>query len=279
MWLKQLRVHQWVKNLFVFAPIIFAHAVTDTGALIASLLAVAAMCFASSGVYLLNDWRDCARDAQRSRTSARPYAAGLITTRSLIMVLVICVVTALVMAFAINVSTGCVVLGYLALNVLYSLWLKRLAVIDVCCIALGFFLRVLVGSMATAIPISPWLFATVFALALALALGKRFGELLACNRSDDTLHEMYSELFLRQAHLVFISLAVALYALWVLEAGVSQTLMVYTIPLVLIAMLFYLLAFSNGEGEGDPTDILYRSRGLQMSLVCYIAVVLMQYVL
>ncbi len=282
MWLQQLRVYQWVKNLFVLLPIVFAYALSDTMALRAALLALVACCLASSSVYLFNDWRDRDDDMLRRRTRLRPYAAGRIATYALLTVMALLACAALVLGFAINAATGCALLGYLTLNVLYSLWLKRVVLVDVCCIALGFFLRAYIGSTATGIPISLWFSVTVFALALALALGKRLGDIRSHtdeSTAAPSLPLAYSESFLRQANLGLTLLTVAFYSLWALEASSHQAIMIYTVPLVLVAMLFYLFALSRQSENGDPTDILYHSRGLQVVLLLYLVIVAVQYFL
>ncbi len=151
-----LRPRQWVKNGFVLAPLIFSGLVFDSRAVAAAALAFLLFCVAASAGYVINDMVDARADALhpvKSRT--RPLASGALSMSDARIVLAMLVVP-LVAAFAWSVETAAVAAGYLALNIAYSLRLKRVPVVDIFVLAAGFVLRVYAGAAAIAVPVSSW---------------------------------------------------------------------------------------------------------------------------
>ena len=175
--LKSVRPHQWVKNLFVAAPLVFARRVGDGAAVGHTVLAVAAFCLLSSAVYLINDLVDVDKDRAHPVKRNRPIASGT-------MPLGLARALAPLLGFggiSITVFLGptCVVvgLGYLGLNLAYSFGLKKVAFIDVACISLSYLLRVLCGSAAIPVQPSKWLLVCTLLLSALLGFGKRAHEL------------------------------------------------------------------------------------------------------
>ena len=159
---KLIRVKQWVKNLFVFAPLIFDGKFTDAHAFLAATLTFISFCLLSSVVYIINDIFDRAGDRQHPLKSKRPLASGTISLKRawLIAFLLLCGVF-LTLIFP-SLSTILVLLLYLFLNLLYSGFCKNLVIIDVLIIAAGFVLRVVAGASAIGVMVSNWMFLTTF---------------------------------------------------------------------------------------------------------------------
>ncbi len=181
--LKTLRPHQWVKNLFVAAPLVFARHLDDPAYVVRSAIAVLAFCLLSGAVYAFNDVRDVEQDRAHPRKRNRPVAAGHISERGAL------IAAGMLGAVALG---GCLLLDwrlaafaglYLAQNVAYSVKLKHIAFLDVGLIATGFLLRVLGGAAAIAVPASGWVLLCTGLLALFLGLGKRAHELAWASRS------------------------------------------------------------------------------------------------
>jgi len=175
---KALRVHQWIKNVLVFVPLLMAHKIFDTTSLIRAAYALAAWCLCASGIYLLNDVFDLKTDRLHPRKKLRPLAAGRITSASVWTLAPLLMLAGLAIAFLLLPEPfGLAIVIYLVLTTAYSVYLKRLLMVDVLVLAGLYTLRVLSGGYATGIPVSPWLLAFSMFLFLSLAFVKRYTEL------------------------------------------------------------------------------------------------------
>jgi 4-hydroxybenzoate polyprenyltransferase len=175
---KALRVHQWIKNLLVFIPLLMAHRIFDTTSLIRASYALAAWCLCASGIYLLNDVFDLKTDRLHPRKKHRPLAAGAITSNAVWILVPLLMIAGLAIGFFLLPEPfGLALVLYLGLTTAYSMYLKRLLMIDVLVLAGLYTLRVLSGGFATGIPVSPWLLAFSMFLFLSLAFVKRYTEL------------------------------------------------------------------------------------------------------
>jgi len=179
---KALRVHQWIKNVLVFVPLLMAHKIFDTTSLIRAAYALAAWCLCASGIYLLNDVFDLKTDRLHPRKKLRPLAAGTITPASVWILSPLLILAGLAIAFLLLPEPfGLAIVIYLVLTTAYSAYLKRLLMVDVLVLAGLYTLRVLSGGYATGIPVSPWLLAFSMFLFLSLAFVKRYTELRGMN--------------------------------------------------------------------------------------------------
>jgi 4-hydroxybenzoate polyprenyltransferase len=176
--LRALRVHQWTKNFLVFVPLLMAHRVLDGHALVRSFYAFIAWSLCASSVYLLNDLLDVEADRVHPRKQHRPFASGALSKSFHLVLFPILLMSGLAIAFALLPPLFLVALViYLAMTSAYSLYLKRVLIVDVLLLAGLYALRVLSGGFATDIPVSPWLLAFSMFLFLSLAFVKRYAEL------------------------------------------------------------------------------------------------------
>ncbi len=275
---KEIRPRQWLKNVFVLVPLVFALKLLDPPSVVAALGAFVAFCLISSAVYVLNDIIDREQDSQHPIKSSRPIASGELTVGAAAAVAAVCTVASLAIALWINVSVLIVVAIYAVLQTAYSITLKHVPIVDVLCIASGFLLRVAAGAYALEVPVSTWVFLTVLTLALFMGFNKRYGEIRDLGDDGHTRRvlTLYSGRFLERAALAMLVLSVVFYSLWALEVGtVHQNIdgFVLTIPLVVVAFLFYSLEIDAGKGDADPTAVVLRSRGLQVTLLLYVATI------
>jgi 4-hydroxybenzoate polyprenyltransferase len=248
-----MRPRQWVKNAFVFAPLIFAGEFLKLESIEKVALAALIFCVASSATYILNDLSDIERDRRHPKKSkTRPLASGLVSVpQALTLLLVLYVV--LLAAWFVMPAVLYVVLGYLLLNLAYTFVLKHQPVIDIFTIAIGFVLRVYAGAMALAVPVSSWMFVTTLCLALYLAAVKR-GQELASNGSDsrEVLQHYTPALLDRYAEMAATG-ALLFYSLFVMTA---RPALVMTIPLVLYGLYRYWFIVESKDGGESPTDAL-----------------------
>lgn len=176
-WLKALRLHQWLKNLLVFLPLLASHRVLEPTAALHSVLAFLAFGLCASGVYLLNDLLDLDADRRHARKRLRPFAAGTLPLASGLLLAPLLAVAGLALAFAVSLPFAGVLAGYYALTLAYSLQLKRIVMLDVVVLAALYTVRIIGGAVVIGGGLSFWLLAFSMFLFLSLAMLKRYTEL------------------------------------------------------------------------------------------------------
>lgn len=267
--LRLLRPAQWIKNGFVLAPVLFSGAFHDGGALGRAGFAALLFCAAASLAYVMNDLRDLADDRRHpAKRLTRPLASGAVSVSRARVVAAVLAVVVLAGALAAP-SVGGVVALYLAVNLAYSIGLKRVPVVDLFCVASGFVLRVWAGALAVRVPLSTWMLVTTLCLALYLAALKRRQELRATVQGGGrAVLGAYSPALLERYAQTAASGAVIFYALWVVDVRPGLAL---TIPAVLFGFFRYAyLVEARDEGE-CPTDTLWRDPPLLLTLAAWCA--------
>jgi len=263
--LQSLRPAQWAKNVFVLAPLVFGGMLLDSRVTLRAVLALVAFCCASSAVYLINDLRDREEDRRHPLKRLRPIAAGTLKVPVAVLAVAVLIGAAGLLSARLGRPFALVLGVYLILNVLYTLWLKHMVILDVMSIAISFVLRVEAGSTATGIEVSRWLFLCTVFLALFLAFSKRRHEitLLAHEASRQRpVLDHYSPAFLDQMINVVTASSVVSYALYcvapeTVEKYHTQDL-VFTIPLVLYGIFRYLYLMYQRPGARNPTEAILR---------------------
>lgn len=264
-----MRPRQWVKNAFVFAPLIFAGEFLKLQSIENVALAALIFCVASSATYILNDLSDIERDRRHPKKSqTRPLASGLVSVPQAITLLLVLYAVLLATWFVMP-AVLYVVLGYLLLNLAYTLVLKHQPVIDIFTIAIGFVLRVYAGAMALSVPVSSWMFVTTLCLALYLAAVKR-GQELASNGSEsrEVLQQYTPALLNRYAEMAATG-ALLFYSLFVIT---TRPALVMTIPLVLYGLYRYWFIVESKDGGESPTDALLSDWQLLLTVAIWAVV-------
>jgi 4-hydroxybenzoate polyprenyltransferase len=259
-----LRPQQWVKNGFIFAALIFSQSLTRWDRCRQVLLAALVFCVVSSATYVLNDILDAPEDRHHPIKKLRPIASGRISATTAGIVGAILGGMGLIAAWRLNSSFFGIVVAYLAINVLYSTFLKRIALVDVFVVAAGFLLRVIAGGLVIRVPISSWLIVCTTLLALFIALSKRRHELVLLGRRASAHRAIladYSPYFLDQLISIVTASTVVSYALYTLSPDVQSKFpgkrLEMTIPFVLFGIFRYLYLIHHGEQGGNPTRSLF----------------------
>jgi 4-hydroxybenzoate polyprenyltransferase len=263
-----LRVKQWIKNLFLFAGIIFARQFDQPGQLLKVMIGFTAFCMLSSALYILNDWVDIEKDRNHPKKKYRPLASGAIKIPVAAGIMGALFGAGLGIAFVLGGYFGILALTYAGLIIGYSFYLKHLPIIDVMTIAAGFLLRTVAGVVAIDVRISPWLIVCVGLLSLFLAFTKRRQELLTTDgtATRKVLGE-YSLGFLDQALTVVTAATLTSYFLYTFT--VRTQWMMLTIPFVLFGIFRYLL-LSQTQGEGEePEQVIYSDVPFLVNLVIW----------
>lgn len=263
---KLMRPKQWIKNGFVLAPLIFAGAFRQPEAVVQALAAMAFFCLASSAVYVFNDMRDLDKDrAHPVKRLKRPLAAGAVglpAAKALLALLSL----AAIASFAFSPAVGGILMAYLAINAAYSLWLKKMPVVDLFCVASGFVLRIAAGAVAIAVPLSSWMLITTLCLALYLATIKRQQELKAHGNTGRLVLGAYTAALLdRYAQMSGIG-AIVFYGMF--TATVRPALSM-TVPLVLFGLFRYWYLVERGQGE-SPTDVIWTDLPLILTVAAWV---------
>ena len=268
-----MRPKQWTKNFFIFAALIFVKDFLDSQKVLFAVEAFVLFCFASSAVYIMNDVVDIKSDREHSTKKYRPLVAGKISPSFAIFFAVILATVASLGGWFLNTSFFWAVMAYLVLQLLYSFWLKRIVIIDVLAIALGFVIRVIAGAVAISVSFSVWLILCTFFLALFLAISKRRNELLhgASGFSRGVLQD-YTLEFLNQMNMVVLPSTIITYAFYTFSSEHSRWLMV-TIPIVVYGLFRYLFITDKKRiADNGPSDDILGDAGIQVAVLVWIIV-------
>jgi 4-hydroxybenzoate polyprenyltransferase len=251
--LRLVRPKQWIKNMFVLAPLVFARAYADPTSIKLALLAFVLFCIASSACYIVNDIHDIESDrAHPLKRLSRPLAAGTISVRSAALLLA-ALYGALIVGFIAHPPLAVPIAGYILLNLAYSYYLKHQPVLDIFSIASGFVLRVYAGAEGIGVPLSSWMAITTLCLALYLAAIKRRQELATAGTDARKVLLEYSiSLVDRYAEMSAVG-ALIFYSLFVMS---TNNKLVVTIPLVIFGLFRYWYVVEAKEGGESPTDAL-----------------------
>lgn len=274
-----LRPRHWVKNVFVFAALVFAGRMADPVAVGRAGLAFAVFCALSSAVYLVNDLRDREADRRHPAKRHRPIARGDLSPQIAAAVSVLLAVSALLGAIALSPALGKVAGAYFAINLAYSFGLKRVVILDVMLVSSGFLLRAWAGAVVVGVEISHWLVLCTGLLALFLGFVKRRQELegIADATTSRAILKEYSLPFLDQMIAVVTGAIVVAYSLYAFSPEVAERLgtthLGLTIPFVLFGIFRYLfLVHQRGEGE-NPTAVVFSDGPLVADVVLWAAAV------
>ena len=267
-WIQLFRPSHWVKNFFVFAPLIFSGRAFDSGELAQAAMAFAAFCLASSGIYALNDVADREADMVHPVKRLRPVAAGIITPRKAVVAGIVLVIAALLTAWAVRPAVALFVGLYVVVNVAYMWRLKSIVVLDVFAVASLFVIRLLAGAAAVQVEPSVWLLLCGGLLALYLGFTKRRHELLLLgDESADhrAVHAQYSPAFLDQISTVLLSVTIVSYIMYTLQSAtasaVGTDVLSYSTVFVVYGVFRYIFLVHQREG-GSPTQTLLNDRQL-----------------
>ena len=272
-YIELLRVKHWVKNFLIFIPVICAKNLT-THNLIYTILGFFVFSFASSFIYIINDIKDIEADKMHPRKKFRPLPSGRVKKTLALQISFLMLICALVLNTIINHNyinvSLYILLSYIFINILYSIGLKNIEIIDIVLLASGFVLRVYYGAAILSIKVSSWLFLTIMSASLFLGLGKRKNEIIN-NKNSRKVLEKYSKDFLDKFQYVCLSIMLVFYSLWAKEQQTNYIM--FTIPIIIAIFMKYSLIIEK-QSEGDPTTILYSDKILFAMCLIYALIML-----
>lgn len=274
---KSIRPQQWLKNFFIFAPLIFSENIFNLSMFLQTLLAFAVFCLLSGALYILNDLKDLEEDRLHPIKSKRPLASGELKKRQAIAAFVILSFISLLLASLVNEGFLWVCLVYFFLQVAYSFALKHVVILDVFIVASGFFLRVIAGAVAIQVQISPWLLICTTLLALFLALSKRRHEILLLDEeamNHRPILKEYSPYLLDQMISVVTASTVIAYCLYTISGETIEKFgtnkLILTVPFVLYGIFRYLYLIHQKAEGGTPETLILKDRPLLLDIFLWI---------
>ncbi len=269
-----LRPGQWIKNLFLFAALIFSKSIDQPSCILFALHAFICFCMASSTVYIFNDMYDIEKDRMHPRKCMRPLASGTISIKGAQMLITILTPAVLGLSFMLNNGFGLIISAYLLNNLMYTLYVKNLIILDVMSIALGFILRVSGGAVAIGVTVSPWLLLCTFLLALFLGFSKRRSEFFVF-REEDKSHratlEHYTPEFIDSMLSIVTASTLISYSLYTFYAADSKYLMA-TIPFVLYGIFRYQYIIYNKKAGENPEEVVLTDKHLLIDILLWVMV-------
>lgn len=266
---RTMRPHQWIKNIIIYAALVFDGKLLQLEPLLATTLVALCFCLASSSVYLMNDLVDIEKDRLHPQKRLRPLPSGQLHPRLALVAALIFGGISLVIAGWLSLWVGVVTAVYLLQNIAYSLYLKNIVIVDVMVLALGFLLRVVAGVLIVDVAqFSPWLYVCVTLLSLFLGFGKRRHEITLL-AGDAGIHrvslQQYNLPLLDQIIGMVTTSTLVAYTLYSFEAKtalVGDGRMLLTVPFVFYFIARYLYLIHVRKLGGAPDELLLRDKPL-----------------
>ena len=278
MW-RELRPEQWIKNLFVAAPVFFSQRLLEPEAVLATLAAFGLFCAMSSSVYLFNDLQDCAQDRLHPRKRLRSYAAGHLSARSLWITMVGLWLAGMIGALALGPLFATMLLGYWLLNVVYSWRLKQWVIVDVFAVAAGYLIRIIAGAASIHGGVSTWLLICTTVLALFITLCKRRHEHVLLEDGAPDHRQVLTDYpisFLDAMIGIMTAFALMSYTLYTVSEEIVGKFgspgLLLTAPFVLYGFFRYLYLVYHKDEGGDPTQSILTDRPMMVNLLLWAAI-------
>ena len=282
-YLKLIRVEQYIKNAFVFAPLFFDSQFLNLDNLINVILAFLCFCTISSSVYIFNDYFDINEDKNHPQKRYRPLASGSISIQNGLVLMLILMISSITVSYLISVELFLVIISYLALNFLYSKWLKHIAILDVNIIAVGFILRIVAGSVVSDVVPSIWILLITYLLALFLGISKRRTDVILAENGNDVRKniEGYNLIFIDVILGILASIIIVSYIFYCISPEVQlhyhSKLLYVSIIFVVNGIFRYLKLVFVDQSTYSPTQIVLNDRFIQFTILGWL--LLMSYLL
>jgi len=276
----QIRVYQWIKNLLIFAPLLFSGNLFNRTAIFNSFLIFLAFSFTASGIYVINDLKDRQIDRLHPVKKERPIASGRLSERSAIIITIFCfILSVLFLIILNNIMLVLILICYSIMNIMYSIYFKNISIIDCFIIALGFELRISAGCEAIDVLPSDFILVVTFFLALTLGFIKRKGELKILN-TNAVLHRKvladYSVELLDKFIYSCATMTLISYMLYTIDDDIIRLAGNDNLKYSLIFVVYGLFRFvqladmDKYQGEGDPTKLIYKDKPIQITIFSYL---------
>jgi decaprenyl-phosphate phosphoribosyltransferase len=279
-YIKLLRPKDWAKNAFLFIPVFFAGKLFDVPKLQHLLAGFFAFSFVASTVYILNDYRDMEDDRKHPVKHTRPLASGKVKPGAALAIALLLSITGFVLAYIAdsNYRYISILAFYFLMNILYSMGLKNISILDILIIATGFVLRIKGGGYIAGVDVSAWLTLMVMLLSLFMAIGKRRDDIILKLETGADMRKSikgYNLDFLNTMLGLLSAIIMVTYIMYTLSPKTYERLqnyhLYYTSVFVIAGLMRYLQIILVHNKAGSPTDILYKDRFIQVTMGLWVA--------
>ena len=276
-YVKLIRLKQWTKNFFILIPVFFAGKLfSSLGFYTELFLGFFSFSLVASAVYIFNDYLDREVDRQHPKKKFRPLASGAANVKVSLALVFIFILTALAIAFFLDIYFMYMLITYLVINILYSLGLKHISILDIFLVSSGFILRVYSGGILGHVPISHWLVLMIMLLSLFLALAKRRDDLVL-GKEGEVLRKSsrnYNLEFINACLSLFSGVIIVAYIMYTVSPEVTERLqtewLFVTTVFVIAGIMRYLQITFVEQNSGSPSDVLVKDRFIQLTVVGWI---------
>lgn len=278
-YMRLLRIHQWIKNLFILLPVFFGQKIQDTTLYLDLVLGFLSFSLVASSIYIINDCRDLEEDRLHPQKCQRPIAAGVISPSKALVICAMLIICGGAIAYLLTSMFFVVVLGYFTMNICYSYKLKHIALVDITTIATGFLLRIISGGIIGQVYISQWILLMTFLLALFLGLAKRRDDVVIYQKTEQKMRKAidgYNLEFINAAMVMMGAVTIVAYIMYTVSPEVTNRIgsnYVYLSSFfVIIGVLRYLQISFVENNSASPTKILLRDTFIQFTILAWLAV-------
>ena len=277
-YLALLRVSHWIKNLFLFIPLFFAGELFDISKLTITGISFFAFSLMASAIYIINDFKDIKLDKVHPNKKNRPLASGKVNSTTAFIIMSVCFLSSSMISFMIEIKFFFVLIAYFLQNLAYSIGMKKISVLDIIVLSLGFVYRVISGGIVGNVHVSEWLVIMIFLLAMFLALAKRRDDLVLSNELGMVPRissQQYNLSFLDTVLAMLSGITIVSYIMYTISPQVVQRLqteyLYSTAIFVVTGILRYLQITLVEENSSSPTDVLLKDRFIQLTVLGWIA--------
>jgi len=272
-----IRPQQYVKNIFVLMPLFFVGQITNTDQLLNGLIAFISFSLSASAIYIFNDFNDIKEDQKHPKKKYRALASGAINKRTALLLMIILLITGQLLMLFVSIKSLIILLIYVFLNILYSLKLKKIALLDVTIIAIGFVLRLFAGSFAYEVELKIWIVIMTFLIALFLALAKRRDDVLILKKSGRKMRKSidgYNLELIDNSMMIMSAVVIVAYIQYTTSQDIMdkfQNKNLYITGLfVIFGVMRYLQITFVEKNSGSPTEIILKDKIMKVNILMWI---------
>lgn len=282
-YIKLIRVKHWLKNGLVFLPLFFSLNLFNWNMVLTCLIAFICFSLSASVVYVINDINDVDKDRKHPVKKNRPLASGAISIKmAYVTIAVLVALIAISSSYLFYLNHNGMVFGipliYIFVNILYSLGLKNVPIIDVVILVSGFVMRVMYGGVVIDVAVSKFLYLMVIFGAFFLGFGKRRNEIIKNGKKSRSVLALYNKEFLDKNMYVSLVLSVVSYSLWCVDVStvnrVGNDYLFWTIPIIMVVFQLYSLDI-EGDSHGDPIEVILSNKILIAVILIYMLTLFM----
>ncbi|MDB4131624.1 UbiA prenyltransferase family protein [Flavobacteriaceae bacterium] len=277
--LRIMRPKHYIKNFFIFLPLFFDLKISDYESFYITFLSFISFSLTASSVYIFNDYFDIEEDKLHPLKKYRPLAIGSITKFNAILLMFVLVFFGLTLMYTLSINSFILLLIYVTLNISYSMFLKHISIVDVNIIAIGFVIRLFVGSNVTNIYLSKWVIIMTFLLALFIALAKRRGDVLIYKETGIKMRKVvdgYNLRFLDSAMSIMASVVIVVYTIYTsspaFESRFENEYIYLSSFFVILGIMRYLKIIFINNVSGSPVNTILNDRFLQLILLGWVMI-------